>query len=183
MRVLIAEDDAVSRAILRRAVEKLGHECLAASDGNEAWQVYKETPDLDVVISDWMMPGMDGIELCRKVRESEENGYTHFIFLTALGDRVHLLTGLQAGADDYLSKPLDRDELQVRLIAASRITTPHRKLERQNAELERLKDKFFEQARPRPPNRSQQPAPATGGPGDARRPGRTLRLHLLRRAL
>ncbi len=147
MRVLIAEDDTVSRTILRRAVEKLGHECLAASDGDEAWRLYEETPDLDVIISDWMMPGMDGVELCRRVRNSEKNGYTHFIFLTALGDRGHLLTGLQAGADDYLSKPLDRDELQVRLISASRITTLHRKLERQNAELARLKDKFFEQAR------------------------------------
>ena len=68
MRVLIAEDDAVSRMILRRAVEKVGHECLAATDGAEAWDLYKANPDLDVIISDWMMPGVDGLKLCRRVR-------------------------------------------------------------------------------------------------------------------
>ena len=76
-----AEDDAVSRTILRRAVEKTGHECLAAADG-EAWGHYKENPDLDVIISDWMMPGVDGLKLCRRVRADGREGYTHFIFLT-----------------------------------------------------------------------------------------------------
>ena len=65
MRILIAEDDAVSRTILRRAVEKFGHECLAAEDGEKAWEIYRETPGVDAIISDWMMPGMDGLELCR----------------------------------------------------------------------------------------------------------------------
>jgi two-component system, cell cycle response regulator len=108
VKILIAEDDAVSRTILRRAVEKFGHECLAAEDGKEAWELYRETPEVGAIISDWMMPGMDGLELCRKVRgEAEPRGYTYFIFLTALGDREHLRMGLEAGADDYLSKPLD----------------------------------------------------------------------------
>ena len=150
MRILIAEDDVVSRTILRRAVEKIGHECIAAADGEEAWTLYKENPDLDVIISDWMMPGVDGLELCRRVRDDQHDGYTYFIFLTALGDREHLLMGLEAGADDYLSKPLDRGELQVRLISASRVTALHRRLAQQNNELERLNRRLFEQSREDP---------------------------------
>ena len=150
MRILIAEDDAVSRTILHRAVEKFGHECLAAEDGERAWEIYRETSGVDAIISDWMMPGMDGLELCSKVRGEERNGYTYFIFLTALGDRNHLHMGLEAGADDYLSKPLDRDELQVRLISARRVTELHRRLAFQNGELEVLNRKLFEQSREDP---------------------------------
>ncbi|HEV2743729.1 MAG TPA: diguanylate cyclase [Rubrobacter sp.] len=150
MKILIAEDDAVSRTILRRAVEKIGHECLAAADGEEAWGLYKENPDLDVIISDWMMPGVDGLELCRRVRNLDRDGYTYFIFLTALGDREHLLQGLEAGADDYLSKPLDRDELGMRLTSALRVTDLHQRLAFQNVELEKLNRMLFEQSRQDP---------------------------------
>jgi two-component system, cell cycle response regulator len=150
LRILIAEDDDVSRTILHRAVEKFGHECLAAEDGERAWEIYRETSGVDAIISDWMMPGMDGLELCSKVRGEERNGYTYFIFLTALGDRNHLHMGLEAGADDYLSKPLDRDELQVRLISARRVTELHRRLAFQNGELEVLNRKLFEQSREDP---------------------------------
>ena len=150
MRILIAEDDTVSRTILRRAVEKIGHECLASADGEEAWSLYKENPDLDVIISDWMMPGVDGLELCRRVRNLDRDGYTYFIFLTALGDRGHLLQGLKAGADDYLSKPLDRDELGMRLTSALRVTDLHQRLAFQNVELEKLNRMLFEQSRQDP---------------------------------
>jgi diguanylate cyclase (GGDEF)-like protein len=150
LKILIAEDDAVSRTILRRAVEKLGHECLAAADGEEAWGLYKENPDIDTIISDWMMPGVDGLELCRRVRGDGREGYTFFIFLTALGDREHLLQGLEAGADDYLSKPLDRDELGMRLTSALRVTELHRRLAFQNGELEKLNRMLFEQSRQDP---------------------------------
>jgi diguanylate cyclase (GGDEF)-like protein len=147
MRVLAVEDDAVSLLILRRAVEKLGHECLTANDGEQAWQLYTDTPGVDVIISDWMMPGVDGLELCHRVREMDRDEYTYFIFLTALGDREHLRMGLQAGADDYLSKPLDREELEVRLISATRVTTLHRQLAGQKAELEELNSRLADQAR------------------------------------
>lgn len=150
MRVLVAEDDAVSLLILRRAVEKLGHECLTAEDGGRAWQLYKQNPDVDVIISDWMMPDVDGLELCHRVRGDERGGYTHFIFLTALSDKEHLLMGFEAGADDYLSKPLDRDELQVRLISAHRLTTLHQQLAEQRAELETLNVQLADQARTDP---------------------------------
>jgi signal transduction histidine kinase len=138
MRILIAEDEIISRKILQRAVEKFGHECLAAADGLEAWELFQNTEEVDVVISDWMMPGIDGLEFCRRLREEQRDEYTYFIFLTALGDKAHLLEGLGAGADDYLAKPLDRDELQARLIAASRVTSLHRKLAEQSRRLSEL---------------------------------------------
>lgn len=149
MRVLIAEDDAVSRTILKRAVERFGHECLAAADGIQAWEMYQESPEVDVVISDWIMPGLDGLALCKKIRNQagSREGYPFFIFLTALGDKAHLLEGMQAGADDYLSKPLDRDELEARLIAAARVTSLHRQLIEQRKELEKLNFELFRQAR------------------------------------
>jgi len=146
MRILIAEDDALSRTILKKAVEKFGHECLAAKDGIEAWGIF-QTSDVDVIISDWMMPGIDGMELCRRVREQSQSSYTYFIFLTALGDKEHFLAGMEMGADDYLIKPLDLLDLKVRLIAASRVTSLHQQLAEQKAELEQLSLKFFEQAR------------------------------------
>lgn len=147
MRLLIAEDDAVSRTILQRAVEKLGHECLVAADGQEAWETYQGHPDVDVVLSDWMMPRMDGLELCRRVRGLDRGRYPCFLFLTALGDREHLTEGMQAGADDYLTKPLDRDELRMRLISASRVVDLHRSLMEKQRELEEVNEELFTQAR------------------------------------
>ncbi len=92
----------------------------------EAWETYQSTADIEVVISDWMMPNMDGLELCRRVRALERARYTFFIILTALKGNERLLEGLRAGADEYLTKPLDREQLQVRLAVASRITALHR---------------------------------------------------------
>jgi PleD family two-component response regulator len=150
VKVLIAEDDAVSRTILKRAVEKLGHECIAASDGLEAWELYRQAPgDFDVVISDWMMPNLDGAGLCERIRSEapDRDGYPFFIFLTALGDREHLLAGIRAGADDYLRKPLDREELGVRLASAERVNSLQRQLLAQKRELERLNTELAELAR------------------------------------
>ena len=147
MKVLIAEDDAVSLTILKKAVERFGHECLVAEDGEKAWELFQNTPEVDVIISDWMMPRVDGPEFCRRVREKNSGWYTFFIFLTVLGDKEHLLEGMKAGADDYLPKPLDREQLQVRLIAASRVNSLHRKLNEQKAELEKLNEELFKTAR------------------------------------
>ena len=135
MKVLIAEDDAISRMILKKSVEKFGHECLVAEDGEMAWELFERTEEVDVVISDWMMPGIDGLEFCRRVRDKHSDSYTFFIFLTALGEKQHLLEGMKAGADDYLAKPLDREQLQVRLVAASRVNSLHRQLNEQNQQL------------------------------------------------
>ena len=147
MRILVAEDDTVSRTILAKAVEKFGHECLVVEDGEKAWELFQNTPEVDVVISDWMMPGIDGPEFCRRVRTANSGWYTFFIFLTALGDKQHLLEGMQAGADDYLTKPLDREQLQVRLIAASRVNSLHRQLNEQKDELKKLNRELFAMSR------------------------------------
>jgi two-component system, cell cycle response regulator len=147
LRILVAEDDTISRTILAKAVEKFGHECLVVEDGEKAWELFQCTPEVDVVISDWMMPGIDGPELCRRVRAINSGWYTFFIFLTALGDKQHLLEGMQAGADDYLTKPLDREQLQVRLIAASRVNSLHRQLNEQKDELAKLNRELFAMSR------------------------------------
>jgi sigma-B regulation protein RsbU (phosphoserine phosphatase) len=132
MRILLAEDSTASRFLLRRAVQELGHECVVAEDGERAWELY-ERDGADVVISDWIMPGLDGDELCRRIRASG-GPYTYFVMLTSLEDKQHVLQGMQAGVDDYLLKPLDRNELGARLIAATRVTALHRQvLEQQRA--------------------------------------------------
>lgn len=146
LRVLVADDDAVTRRILQLSLQKLGHDCVLAKDGNEAWTMF-QGGGIDVVISDWTMPGKDGIELCKLVREGGKSAYTYFILLTANEDKQHFLAGMQSGADDYLLKPPDPDELQVRMIAATRITALHRQLSQQNAELERLNRALFDQGR------------------------------------
>ena len=146
LRVLVADDDAVTRRILQLSLHKLGHDCVLAKDGNEAWTTF-EADEIDVVISDWTMPGKDGLELCKAVREGGKSAYTYFILLTANEDKQHFLAGMQSGADDYLLKPPDPDELQVRMIAATRITALHRQLSQQNAELERLNRALFDQGR------------------------------------
>lgn len=129
-----------------KALEQLGYPCTAATDGQDAWEKFMRD-GADVVISDWMMPRVDGIDLCRRIRAREDRRYTYFIILTALAEREFRLTGMRAGADDYLAKPLDREELLLRLIAAERVTRLHRKLEEQALELERLNREFFEVSR------------------------------------
>jgi two-component system, cell cycle response regulator len=149
MRILIAEDDAASRQIFEAAVKSLGHECIVTTHGEEAWCLF-ETVDVDAVISDRVMPGMDGIELCRRIRASGRKAYTYFIFLTVLDNKVDVLHGMEAGADDYLVKPLDINELKMRLIVASRVTSLHRRLSEQSAQLEQLNLRLFEQSRTDP---------------------------------
>jgi CheY-like chemotaxis protein len=137
MKILVAEDDPISRVVLEENVEALGHECLAAEDGAEAWELYEKTPDIEVIVSDWMMPNMDGVELCRRVRGLERDRYIFFIILTALRGRERLLEGLRAGADEYLTKPLDGEQLQARLEVASRVTALHRHVRPKNGGEER----------------------------------------------
>jgi len=152
LRILIAEDDAVSRKILQRAVERFGHQCICARDGNEAWEMFKRSPGLDVVISDWMMPGIDGIQLCNRIRAytGRHDGYPYFVFMTAFGDKDHCLIGMEAGADDYLTKPLYLDEFRACLLAAKRVTSLQKRLSRRKEELELMNRELFKQVRQDP---------------------------------
>ncbi|MDX6641119.1 MAG: phosphoserine phosphatase RsbU/P [Solirubrobacteraceae bacterium] len=135
MRILLAEDSAASRFLLRHAVEELGHECIVAEDGLRAWELFRRD-HAEVVISDWIMPGLDGDELCRRIRADARSAYTYFVMLTSLEDKEFVLRGMQAGVDDYLTKPLDRNDLAARLIAASRVTALHHQIAEQQRELE-----------------------------------------------
>jgi len=134
LKILMADDSATSRLVLQRALEQLGHEVLVARDGVEAWSSFLLARP-SVVISDWIKPGMDGAELCRRIREDSDGPYTYFVMLTSLEDKDDVLDGMRAGADDYLTKPLD--ELEVRLIAAVRVTELHDRLEELKRRLHR----------------------------------------------
>jgi phosphoserine phosphatase RsbU/P len=120
MRILIAEDDALARRVLTTLLEALGHEVVATPDGREAWGAF-ERGSFAVVISDWMMPGLDGLELCRRIRGADRTRYTYLILLSSLGGKSHFLEGMEAGADDFLTKPPDPDELRLRLRVAERV--------------------------------------------------------------
>jgi two-component system, cell cycle response regulator len=146
LKVLIADDEPVSRLMLQRAVQGCGHDANVVANGAEALQVV-QTSEFDVVITDWVMPFMDGLELCRRVRERSDASYTYIIVLTALGDKAHFLEGMEAGADDYLAKPFDTEELRARLIAAARVMDLHQRLARQNAELADLNRALEDTAR------------------------------------
>jgi two-component system, cell cycle response regulator len=128
LKILMVDDSATSRLVLQRALERLGHETLVAQDGVEAWSSFVIARP-SVVISDWIMPRMDGAELCRRIREDTDGPYTYFVMLTSLEDKQHVLDGMRVGADDYLTKPLDEHELEVRLVAAARVTALHGRLE------------------------------------------------------
>jgi two-component system chemotaxis response regulator CheY len=146
MRVLIAEDDNISRILLQRSLLQHGHEVVVTCDGAEAWSVCQDST-FDVLVTDWMMPEMDGLELVRRVRAQQAAEYTFIIVLTALSARESFLEGMRAGADDYLTKPLDRNALQARLLVAERILGLHREMLAQRRELERLNRMLYETGR------------------------------------
>jgi diguanylate cyclase (GGDEF)-like protein len=149
MRIIIAEDDNVTRLILEAELHNLGHKVLSARDGEGAWALYSAS-GADVIISDGLMPGVDGFELCRRVRSVASDSYPYFIFLTSLADRSFVERGMTVGADDYLTKPLDPAELTARLVVASRIGDLHRRLAGQQVRLESLNAALFAQARTDP---------------------------------
>lgn len=137
MKILVADDDATSRLIAQTALRSLGHECHTVCDGTQAWDLYRAL-EPDVVVSDWKMPGMSGLELCREIRAHPLGGYAYFIMVTNERGADEIIEGMNAGADDYLLKPLDADDLTARLVAAARLTSLHHQLASQQAELEAL---------------------------------------------
>jgi sigma-B regulation protein RsbU (phosphoserine phosphatase) len=120
MKVLIAEDEVVSRRLLQNYLERWGHEVVAAQNGAEAWRLF-QAGEFPIVISDWMMPEMDGLELIRYIRACRRPGYVYAILLTSRSHKEDLVEGMESGADDFLTKPFDRDELRVRLRAGQRV--------------------------------------------------------------
>ena len=120
MKVLIAEDDKDSRELLSWLLQKLGYQVVAASNGKEAWDAFRKGR-FRLVISDVLMPEIDGLELCRKIRLHKQSKYTYIIIITALIGKKDYLEGMDAGADDFVTKPFDPDELKARLRVAERI--------------------------------------------------------------
>ncbi len=142
MQVLIADDDAVSHRLLQACLAGWGYQVTAAASGGEAWTLF-DTGHFPIVISDWNMPGLTGPELIRRIRAANRPGYVYTMLLTARTQKADLIAGMEAGADDFLTKPFDRDELKVRLRAGERIIrlegtllAQNRALEEKNAKIE-----------------------------------------------
>jgi signal transduction histidine kinase len=120
-RVLLADDDQFFRVLLRKNVVRWGYDTVAVSDGEEAWRTLSSSDGPCLAILDWIMPSMDGLEVCRRIRESSLSRYVYVILLTARTGSHELLQGLEAGVDDYVSKPVDFEQLRLRLKAGARI--------------------------------------------------------------
>ena len=121
MKILIAEDDLTSRTVLAGVLSKEGHEVASAVNGAEAWQALQQPDAPRLVILDWMMPEMDGLEVVRKVRALKTDRPPHIIMLTSKHEKAEIITGLEAGADDYLGKPFDPGELRARIEVGRRM--------------------------------------------------------------
>jgi len=134
--VVVVDDDPVVRLVLLKAVNSMGHASMPAESGEAALDLVEHKP-VDVVISDWMMPGMTGLQLCRLVRARDEIEYVYFMLVTALDDTEHALAGIAAGVDDCLVKPVRPFDLRLRLMVAERVTELHRRLAERQRGLER----------------------------------------------
>src|ERR1700733_14687264 len=135
MRILVVEDDAMQRLVLVSLLKSHGHEVVAVSDGSAAWEELSRKP-FNIVFTDWMMPGMSGLELIRKIRMTGSGRYVYVILCTSRSSRADLVEGLKSGADDYIGKPIHEDELLVRLAAGERVIDLERRLEEENRKLE-----------------------------------------------
>jgi len=120
-RVLVADDDAMFRKILQSWLQNWAYEVTIAEDGGKAWEIIQEEQPPELLILDWVMPGIDGPELCRRIREGQRGPYQYILLVTAKDDKQDVVRGLEAGADDYLTKPFDRNELRARLRVGRRI--------------------------------------------------------------
>jgi CheY-like chemotaxis protein len=121
MRVVIAEDDPLSRRILEATLEGRGYDVVVTSDGLQAWNVIRRHDGPALAVLDWMMPRMDGVEICRRLRASPASNSLYIILLTSRTSREDVVAGLDAGADDYIAKPFDPDELRARLRVGARV--------------------------------------------------------------
>src|ERR1700689_1009370 len=146
MRILIADDSIVSRHLLDATLRKWGYEVAVACDGLEAWDILQEENAPRLAILDWVMPGLSGPEVCKRVRENprdKEATYTYILLLTSKSQREDLIEGMESGADDYLIKPFDQHELKVRLRAGTRLVDLQHELISAREELREQATKDF----------------------------------------
>jgi two-component system cell cycle response regulator len=136
VRILLADDDEVSRHILKGTLSRWGFDVVTAADGDQAWEVLQADGSPRLAILDWMMPGMDGVEVCRRVREQLPGPYIYMLLLTSKKEKEDMIRGMAAGADDYVSKPFDPQELRMRLKAGERIIDLQEKLLEAQQELQ-----------------------------------------------
>jgi|GEM_PF-1000964 len=159
MKILIADDDDITRLLLGSALTKLGHDVRETTNGREAWDAW-EGGEFPFIISDWMMPDLDGLAFCRRIRAQRRADYTYIVLLTSRAGKTNYLEAMTAGADDFITKPFQIDALAARVRVAERILGLHAKLRTANTDLERrvrertaeleialqAKDEFFSRA-------------------------------------
>jgi len=136
MRVLIADDDRVTALILKQTLERWGFVVTVARDGGEAWRLLQDAPEINLAILDWMMPEIDGPELCRRLRQDPARSNSYILLLTGRQSREDVVAGLNAGADDYLTKPFDPEELRARVYVGLRVLGLQQRLAERVTELE-----------------------------------------------
>lgn len=136
MKILLAEDIAVTRKLVKKILEDKGYEVMEARDGQEAWEIFqKEKEKINIALVDWSMPRLNGLQLCKKIKTSEIPGYVYTIFLTGKVEVDNVVEGLKAGADDYVTKPFDKRELISRIDVGKRFIQLHHKLREANHKL------------------------------------------------
>jgi CheY-like chemotaxis protein len=136
MDILVADDDRTGRFLVSSTLIKLGHSVTEVTNGCEAWEAWKREHH-QLVISDWMMPGIDGLELCRRIRAEEASGFAYIILTTVRAGKANYLDAMDSGVDDFLRKPFERDRLIARVRVALRILDLHQSLRLANSDLER----------------------------------------------
>jgi phosphoserine phosphatase RsbU/P len=136
LKILIAEDDPISRFMLETTLTKWGYEVVSTRDGQQALEALQKESAPQLAILDWMMPGIDGVDVCKRIRETENHKSLYIILLTAKSEKQDVVTGLAMGADDYIAKPFNRSELQARIQVGVRIIELQKALAQRVAELE-----------------------------------------------
>ena len=143
MKILIADDEYVTLMKLKKTLDSWGYDVLTAENGLQAWDVFQKN-DVDIVIMDWMMPGMDGIELCQKIREHAAKRYVFIVILTIREQTGDVIAGFEAGADNFITKPFNREELRSRLNAGMRVLELENTLRKKNRLLEKANHTIME---------------------------------------
>lgn len=142
MNILVVDDATDIRLIIKSVLEKLGHVVTTAVDGQHAWEILTSDNNFQIVISDWMMPNLDGIGLCKRIREKQFANYIYIILLTGMSGKKNLISGIDAGADDFATKPINSEEFEVRLKSAQRVLNLEYSLAKQNIQLEQVNRKL-----------------------------------------